>query len=258
MKFRKRRYSHEVGDRVGRGSRLWLLDLDNTLHDASWRLMAEINRRMTLYIQTRLNLSEQEASALRARYWKRYGATLLGLVAHHGVDASDFLEKTHPLERLDEFFRPNPGLARRLRQITGERWLVTNAPRAYAQEVVRRLGLRHFFHCTVAIEDMRIHGRLRPKPSRLLWMRIARRSRMAGAQPPGRGRQRVLVDDSDTNLRSAFLQGLGTVRFNGSQSHLSLGWRLGRPFSARRPGFVQHQVNSWSTLVRRIGPGRFL
>ncbi|HSG21190.1 MAG TPA: haloacid dehalogenase, partial [Burkholderiaceae bacterium] len=32
---------------------VWLLDLDNTLHDASHRLMAEINRRMTNYIMSR-------------------------------------------------------------------------------------------------------------------------------------------------------------------------------------------------------------
>ena len=96
MPIHKRRYSKAFTGQTGRGSRLWLFDLDNTLHDASWRLMKEINRRMTLYIQERLNLDEEQASALRTRYWKRYGATLLGLVAHHGVDAADFLEKTHP------------------------------------------------------------------------------------------------------------------------------------------------------------------
>ncbi|MGA1733744.1 MAG: pyrimidine 5'-nucleotidase [Burkholderiaceae bacterium] len=253
MAVLKRRYSKASIGQNPRGARLWLFDLDNTLHDASWRLMAEINRRMTLYMQARLDLNQAEASALRARYWKRYGATLLGLVAHHGVDAADFLQKTHPIETLDDFFLPNPGLARRLAKLKGERWLVTNAPRSYAQEVVKRLGLQHFFHAAIYIDDMQIHGRLRPKPSRLLWARIRHRSRLVGGQTSPLGRQRFFVDDSDGNLRSAYRQGLQTIRFNGSDSHARLGWRLGRPFSARRPSFVLHQVNSWSTLVRRIG-----
>ncbi len=258
MPVHKRRYSKAFTGQAGRGSRLWLFDLDNTLHDASWRLMTEINRRMTLYIQARLSLNEAQASALRTRYWKRYGATLLGLVAHHGVDAADFLEKTHPIETLDNFFLPNPGLARRLATLKGERWLITNAPRAYAKEVVKRLGLQHFFHAAIHIDEMRIHGRLRPKPSPLLWARIRQWSRSTQGRSAPHGRERMFVDDSDTNLRSAHRKGLHTVRFNGSQSHARLGWRLGRPFSARRPSFVRHQVNSWSTLVRRIGPPQSL
>ena len=258
MLVHKRRRSKAQTQQTLYGSRLWLFDLDNTLHDASWRLMAEINRRMTQYIQSMFQLNQAEASALRARYWKRYGATLLGLVAHHGVDADDFLQKTHPIDTLDDLFLPNPGLARKPSICKGERWLVTNAPRAYAQEIVKRLGLQHFFDATIYIDDMKIHGRLRPKPSRLLWARVCHGSRLTGQRLVPQPRERLLVDDSDGNLRSAHRLGLKTVRFNGSKAHADLGWRLGRPFSARRPSFVRHQVNSWATLVRGIGRSQSL
>ena len=33
----------------------------------------------------------------RIGYWKRYGATLLGLIKHHKVSAADFLHQTHDL-----------------------------------------------------------------------------------------------------------------------------------------------------------------
>ncbi|MFZ9176356.1 MAG: haloacid dehalogenase, partial [Burkholderiaceae bacterium] len=77
-------------------SRLWLIDLDNTLHDASHRIMAEINQRMTHYVAEQLGVDLAAASAVREQYWRRYGATLLGLVRHHGVGPQDFLAKTHP------------------------------------------------------------------------------------------------------------------------------------------------------------------
>ena len=79
---------------------LWLIDLDNTLYDASWRVMGEINRRMTAFMAERLSLSEQQASHLRERYWHRYGATLLGLVRHHEIDPYEFLAQTHPHQEL--------------------------------------------------------------------------------------------------------------------------------------------------------------
>jgi putative hydrolase of the HAD superfamily len=33
-----------------------------------------------------LQLSEEEAGRLRVQYWRSYGATLLGMMRHHGTD----------------------------------------------------------------------------------------------------------------------------------------------------------------------------
>ena len=66
----------------------WLFDLDNTLHDASHAAFGPTNQAMTDYIAEHLGVSHEEAWSLRQHYWKRYGATLLGLVKHHGVKSS--------------------------------------------------------------------------------------------------------------------------------------------------------------------------
>ena len=58
----------------------WIFDLDNTLHNATAHIFPRINRAMTQYVQTHLNLSEEDANALRHTYWRRYGATILGLI----------------------------------------------------------------------------------------------------------------------------------------------------------------------------------
>jgi len=80
-------------------------DLDNTLHDASHAAFRDINERMTAYIVRELAMNEDDADALRRRYWQRYGATLLGLVRHHGVKAQHFLHHTHILPGLEERVR---------------------------------------------------------------------------------------------------------------------------------------------------------
>ena len=63
----------------------WIFDLDNTLHDARAHIFPQMDRAMTAYVQRALGLDEAAAGALRQEYWRRYGATLLGLMRHHGT-----------------------------------------------------------------------------------------------------------------------------------------------------------------------------
>ncbi|MEY2776607.1 MAG: hypothetical protein RLY30_705 [Pseudomonadota bacterium] len=226
------------------GARLWLLDLDNTLHDASWSMMPEVNRLMTDWIARRLSLTHAEATALRQTYWHRYGATLLGLVRHHRANADEFLRQTHPLEALGRHVRRVRGLGRRVRMLNGDRWLVTNAPREYAHGLIRLLGLKGCFDRVIAIEDMRAMGRLRPKPSAWLWRHLIRQS--------GRPRTRIcMVDDSTENLRGAHRAGLKTARIWCSHTQRRQARQQGRPLSARRPSFVHLQVHSITDLALR-------
>ena len=88
---------------------VWLFDLDDTLHDASYASMPGIHQAMGAYIQQHLGLTHEQSNALRRRYWHRYGATLLGLIRHHGVAA---LIATHNMElarRMDRVLRLQDG-----------------------------------------------------------------------------------------------------------------------------------------------------
>ena len=81
---------------------VWLLDLDNTLHDAGQHVFPRINTAMTDYVARRLNLPPADASDLRIDYWRRYGATLLGMIRHHAIDPHEFLRETHPFPDLHQ------------------------------------------------------------------------------------------------------------------------------------------------------------
>src|SRR3954453_20546955 len=88
-----------------RRERVWLFDLDNTLHDASHAAFGPISAAMSAYIVEHVGVAEDAATALRQHYWRRYGATLLGMVRHHGVLPAHFLEHTHRLPGLEERVR---------------------------------------------------------------------------------------------------------------------------------------------------------
>jgi len=205
--------------------------------------MAEINLRMTGYVADRLGLSWQQASDLRERYWQRYGATLLGLMRHHGVSAREFLHKTHPLDELPNFVQRISGERERLQQLRGEKWLFTNAPRAYAHRVLELIGLKNSFDRTITIEDMRFCGRCCPKPSPL----VLQQALFRADRPAHRV---ILIDDHDENLRAAHALGMRTARIWVSKTACTKGRKIGRPPTARRPSYVQVQVNSLAELIK--------
>jgi len=200
---------------------VWLLDLDNTLHDATAHVFPRIDRAMTEYVARTLGLPHDEANALRVHYWKRYGATMPGLVRHHGVEPHEFLREAHPFPDLHAIIARDHGLRDALRRLPGRKVVVTNAPGAYANGVVRRLGVAAQLDGLIAIESMRFAGRFLPKPSRSMLAKLVARMRVPASRC-------VLVEDSPQNLAAARACRLRTVLVTGL-AHRSQGAR-------RRPG----------------------
>src|SRR6266853_5699164 len=81
-----------------RDGRVWFFDLDDTLHDASHAIFGAIDARMTGFVERHLGLAREQADRLRRYYWRRYGATMLGLIRHFNVDPHQFLRETHDFE----------------------------------------------------------------------------------------------------------------------------------------------------------------
>src|SRR5439155_12748316 len=119
----------------------WIFDLDNTLHDARPRVMPHINRSMTEFLQRELAVPQEEAARLRHAYWRRYGATLVGMMRLHGTDPRRFLDETHRVSELQPMVSPARGLRHALRRIPGRKLLFSNAPLHYAASVLRVLRI---------------------------------------------------------------------------------------------------------------------
>lgn len=183
-----------------RSKRVWLFDLDNTLHDASHAAFGPTSAAMNDYMVRHLGLEPEEAARLRDHYWSRYGATLLGLVRHHGVHAAHFLEQTHRHPGLEERLRTSLHDRAALQRLRGRKFVLTNAPRAYTMRVLGALRLSTLFDGVISIEDMAMFGHLRPKPD-------ARMLRHVMARLKVRATDCVLVEDMLENQKTA--RGLG-------------------------------------------------
>ena len=219
--------------------RVWFFDLDDTLHEASRAIFAAIDTRMTEFVQRHLELTRAQADQLRLYYWRRYGATMLGLVRHHDVDPHRFLRETHDFP-VEELMRIEQGLARMLTRLPGRKVLLTNAPDAYAGQVLRRLGLHRHIRVRYPIERLRLHGQFRPKPSQSMLRVVLAREGLAGRANAGRA---VLVDDTPRNLKAARAAGFATV--------LRIGPLARRPLAGG--AYIDARVRTVRQLARRLG-----
>jgi putative hydrolase of the HAD superfamily len=228
--------------------RVWLFDLDNTLHNASLSSFPGIDARMTEYIERELKLPRDEANALRAHYLRRYGATLLGLVRHHGVRAAHFLHDTHVLPELEALAHGHPHDFAALDRLRGRKYILTNAPRAYALRVLAALDAAHHFDGVLAIEDMKMFGHLRPKPDARMLRWIAARLRVA----PSRC---VLVEDTLQHQKAAFGIGMTTVWMQRwmrmMKKDRNAAHKVG-VYLHRRPSYVCARIFSLRELRRRL------
>jgi putative hydrolase of the HAD superfamily len=203
---------------------VWIFDLDDTLHNASTRIFPHISRAMTAYLQTYLGLDELQAGELRIQYWKRYGATLVGLMRHHATDPKHFLLETHQVAELSGMVIRGPGLSAMLRALPGRKLVFSNSPVHYSLAILRTLGIARLFDDVFSIE----RARFRPKPDCYGFLKLLRCIRV---QPSAC----VMVEDTLENLRTAKKLGMTTV------------WVAN---ASRRPSYVDFNIRSLLQLPR--------
>ena len=178
--------------------RAWVFDLDNTLYPPSARLFAQMQPRITAFVSRTLGLPEAEADRLRDTYWLRYGTTLAGLMAEHGIDPRPYLEEVHDIDfsRL----RPDPVLAERIAALPGRRIVFTNGDGAYAARVLRARGLTGAFDAVYGVE----HAGYLPKPEQAAFEAVFA---LDGLSP----QEGAMFEDDPRNLAVPHLMGMRTV-----------------------------------------------
>jgi len=207
--------------------RVWIFDLDNTLHDARARVFPAMHDQINAYLRRHFDVDEAGADAMREHFWRTYGTTLNGLMRHHGVHPRQFLAETHVFPELADLVIRENALKHALERLEGRKIIFSNAPRHYVTDVLRLIGLRRYFDAVYAIEDARYRG----KPALHGFHFLLRKHNL----DPHRC---AFVDDMLENLRTAHRLGMSTVWVS--------------PIRRRVP-YVDVCISSVTELPRRIG-----
>ena len=206
--------------------RVWIFDLDNTLHDATARIFPSMHEQINAYLQRHFGVDEEGANRMRHEFWLRYGTTLVGLMRHHGTDPRRFLAETHVFPELADIVVHENALKHALARLGGMKLVFSNAPRHYVQGVLKVMGLARYFDGVYSIEDTRYRG----KPALHGFHVLLRKHDL----DPHRC---AFVDDILENLRTAHRLGMSTVWVNKAK---------------RRVPFVDLRVASVLELPRLV------
>ncbi|MGR3434150.1 MAG: pyrimidine 5'-nucleotidase [Shimia sp.] len=190
--------------------RHWVFDLDNTLYPPSMGLFDQIEARMVAYAMRELGLPRAAADRLRTDYWRRYGTTLSGLVAEHGIDPMPFLDEVHDVDM--GVLSPDPALAAAIAALPGRRIVYTNGDRAYALRVLAARGLAGLWDGVFGIDQ----AGFEPKPSAPAYARIFE----AAGIDPARG---AMFEDDARNLAVPHALGMQTILVHAAPSDTGAG-----------------------------------
>ncbi|HEV8109773.1 MAG TPA: pyrimidine 5'-nucleotidase [Burkholderiales bacterium] len=186
--------------RLAPSRRVWIFDLDNTLHDATARIFPAMHDQINAFLRREFGLDEEGANRMREEFWLRYGTTLNGLMRHHGIHPRRFLAETHVFPELRDLVVHENALKHALARLGGMKLVFSNAPRHYVEGVLRAMGLARYFDAVYSIEDARYRG----KPALYGFRVLLRRHNL----DPHRC---AFVDDMLENLRTARRLGMSTV-----------------------------------------------
>ena len=183
----------------------WVFDLDNTLYPAQHNLFAQVDKRMTAFIQDALSVSREEAYRLQKDYLRDYGTTLAGLMNRHNMAPDAFLDFVHDIDV--SVLAPDTALRDMIDALPGRKFIFTNGTQDHATRVATRLGIGGLFHDIFDI----VSANYVPKPNAQIYPAMlaqfgieAQRSAffedMARNLPPAHalGMTTVLLRDADT------------------------------------------------------------
>jgi putative hydrolase of the HAD superfamily len=176
----------------------WIFDLDLTLYPPEADIMAQVRDRIALFVEDYFRIGSDEAHGIRHRYWKKYGTTLGGLMAEHGVDPHRYLDFVHDVDLSKLVICSD--LRTRILALPGRKLIFTNADLPYAKRILKARGLDDVFEDIFDIHRME-H---RPKPDPASYRAFCDQLKVE----PERA---LFVEDSLHNLPPAKALGMTTI-----------------------------------------------
>jgi putative hydrolase of the HAD superfamily len=195
-------------------TRYIFFDLDNTLYSRECGLFDLIKERIEGYLRNRLGLTQEEAVALRRKYIREYGFTLVGLMKHHGIDPQDYLVFVHKVN-VEGVLGEDTRLARMMSRIPVEKVIVTNATQQHAQRVIRSLGVEP---CFAHIFDIAFMEYI-PKPHPSSFHKVMQYLGVTGEEC-------LILDDHPPTLATARELGMTTV-YVGEAEQIEADYQIG-------------------------------
>ena len=208
----------------------WLFDLDNTLYSGNTKVFDQVDKKMSIFISNKLNITIEEAKKIQKNYFHQYNTTLNGMIKNYEIDAEEFLEFVHDVDL--EFLKKDPKLQNELTNLKGKKFIFTNGSRSHANNVTERIGINNLFEGIFDIVD----SDFIPKPLIEPYKKIIEKY---GIDP----QYCIFIEDIARNLKPAYELGMKTVWVKNEEPWAS-------EFS--NENFINYKTDNLSDFLRRI------
>jgi len=215
----------------------WVFDLDNTLYPHHLNLWHQVDERIRDFIAAYLKVAHEDAFRIQKDFYKRYGTTMRGLMAEHGLNPDEFLDYVHQIDHSP--LQPNPALGAALEKLPGRKLILTNGTRAHADAVMRRLEIHGHFEDVFDI----VAAELEPKPFAQTYDRFLARH---GVDPS----RAAMFEDLARNLAVPHALGMITVLVVPEKTRevFREGWEL----EGREAAHVDHVTDDLTGFLQAI------
>lgn len=181
----------------------WIFDLDLTLYPPEANIMAQVRERIALYVERYFKIESAQAHNIRQKYYQKYGTTLRGLMAEHGIDPQAYLDFVHDVDFTAVL--PAPELRSAIEALPGRKLVFTNADAPYATRILKSRQLEGVFEDIFDIHRMEHQ----PKPALPSYHALCSH---LDINP----KNALFVEDSAHNLVPAKAIGMTTIWVNHS------------------------------------------
>ena len=176
----------------------YVFDLDDTLYPPSEEIFGQMAARIRSFIMNLLGVDNDAAHKMQENYYKKYGATVRGLILEHNIAPEEFNDYVHTLDLSS--LNENKELKQRLTRLSGHKFIFTNGAYEHAERVSEKLGIGKCFDGIFSIRE----ANYIPKPAEETFRRMLGHFKINPDES-------VMFDDSQVNLKSAHNVGMKTV-----------------------------------------------
>ena len=214
-----------------------LLDLDGVCYGSHngyplEKVFGMVSKRMTKFIQKKLNLDEKKAKELQTNYFYKYNTSLNGLMLHHNVVGEEFLKYVHDIDI--SFMKEDKIMREELEKLDMKKFIFTNGSADHAKNILTHLGIYDLFGRD-KVFDIQDAGYV-PKPEAKTFDLMAKKF---GINP----KETIYIEDIAKNLSIGHKRGCTTVWLINNES-------FGKIDSDK--DYISHKIENLSLFLKEI------
>ena len=214
-----------------------LLDLDGVCYGSHngyplEKVFGMVSKRMTKFIQEKLDLDEKKAKELQTNYFYKYNTSLNGLMLHHNVVGEEFLKYVHDIDI--SFMKEDKIMRNELEQLDMEKFIFTNGSAEHAKNILTHLGIYDLFgrEKVFDIQD----AKYVPKPEAKTFDLMVKKF---GINPT----ETIYIEDIAKNLSIGYARGCTTV------------WLINDELFGKMDSdkdYISHKIENLSLFLKEI------